>query len=104
MDVGHLLFRRRQELGMTLQDVGDAVGVTKSTVKKWETGYIKNMGRDKLAKLALVLEISPADLVDIPEIQPALSLQDDTGKLYAALSPEDREIVDRVIRGLASKQ
>lgn len=62
--------RRRLELGLTLEQVGDAVGVGKSTVRKWETGSIQNMRRDKIAMLAEVLRISPAELIDIgsPEV------------------------------------
>ena len=45
---------------MTLQEVGDAVGVGKSTVRKWETGMIANMKRDKIAKLAEALGTTPA--------------------------------------------
>ena len=37
------LKRRRLELGMTLEDVGDFVGVGKSTVRKWENGMIDKM-------------------------------------------------------------
>ena len=40
------LYERRKELGLTLEDVGNIVGVTKSTVKKWESGYIENMRRE----------------------------------------------------------
>jgi transcriptional regulator with XRE-family HTH domain len=56
--------KRRLELGLTLEEVGKAVGVSKSTVRKWETGYIGNMKRDKIGKLATVLKISPADSWD----------------------------------------
>ena len=38
---------RRLELGLTLEQVGQKVGVGKSTVRKWETGDIENMKRDK---------------------------------------------------------
>ncbi|MBO5415138.1 MAG: helix-turn-helix transcriptional regulator [Clostridia bacterium] len=31
---------RRLELGLTLEEVANAVGVAKSTVKKWESGQI----------------------------------------------------------------
>lgn len=55
---------RRVALGLTLEQVGDAVGVGKSTVRKWEKGLIKNMGRDKLAALARVLELPPAALIE----------------------------------------
>ena len=40
------LEKRRKELGLTLEEVGNFVGVSKSTVKKWETGFIDNMKRD----------------------------------------------------------
>lgn len=55
---------RRKELGLTLEEVGNKVGVGKSTVRKWETGYISNMGRDKIVALAKVLRISPLDILE----------------------------------------
>lgn len=58
-DVKNYLRLRRKQLGLTLEEVGKAVGVTKSTVRKWETGLIANMRRDKIQKLAEVLQISP---------------------------------------------
>ena len=58
---------RRKELGLTLEEVGNFVGVTKSTVKKWETGYIDNMKRDKIALLSKVLQISPLAIIGISE-------------------------------------
>lgn len=62
-DVGNLILKRRKELGLTLEEVGNAVGVGKSTVKKWETGLISNMRRDKIALLAKVLQIDPTNLI-----------------------------------------
>lgn len=52
--------KRRLELGMTLEEVGNLVGVGKSTVRKWETGDIANMKRDKIVKLADALKVSPS--------------------------------------------
>lgn len=63
MDIGHIINQRRLFLGLTLEDVGNAVGVSKSTVKKWEDGYISNMKRDKISELAKVLKISPVVLI-----------------------------------------
>lgn len=62
-EIANKIKARRQELGLTLEEVGQAVGVGKSTVRKWENGMIKNMGRDKIAKLAAVLQINPVELV-----------------------------------------
>lgn len=48
---------------MTLEQVADIVGVGKSTVRKWETGMITNMKRDKIALLAQALGTTPAYLM-----------------------------------------
>lgn len=53
----------RQEKGLTLEQVADVVGVGKSTVRKWETGMIANMRRDKIADLAKALGTTPAYLM-----------------------------------------
>ena len=60
--------KRRKELGLTLEEVGNMVGVSKSTVKKWENGHIKNMRRDKIQGLANALRVSCTDILSINEI------------------------------------
>lgn len=50
---------RRKELGLTLDEIAAFVGVNKGTVSRWESGGIDNMRRDKIAKLADVLKVSP---------------------------------------------
>ena len=57
----------RQKKGLTLEQVADVVGVGKSTVRKWETGMIANMKRDKIADLAKALGTTPAYLMGWPE-------------------------------------
>ena len=59
------LYERRKELGLTLEEVGNIVGVSKSTVKKWESGYIENMKRDKISLLAKALKVSPLYIMGI---------------------------------------
>ena len=63
MNIGNIINQRRLMLGLTLEEVGNAVGVSKSTVKKWEDGFISNMKRDKIAELAKILKISPVVLI-----------------------------------------
>lgn len=62
-NIGKLISERRKELGLTLEDVGNIVGVGKSTVKKWESGLISNMRRDKISLLAKALQIKPTQLI-----------------------------------------
>ena len=87
----------RLQRQMTLEQVGDIVGVGKSTVRKWETGMIENMKRDKIALLAKALGTTPAYLmgweeeekpsVEITEGEMALlelfrKLPDEAQKMY----------------------
>jgi repressor LexA len=62
MKIGAKLYNRRKELNMTLEDVAKIVGVSKSTVRKWETGYIANMKSDKISLLAKALQV-PAGFI-----------------------------------------
>ena len=62
-NLGAKLHDLRKQNNMTLEEVGNAVGVGKSTVRKWETGEIANMRRDKISKLAEALHTTPAYLM-----------------------------------------
>ena len=63
MEMSEKIALLRKQYSLTLEEVGKAVGVGKSTVRKWETGDIKNMRRDKIAKLAEALHTTPAYLM-----------------------------------------
>ena len=63
-DIGKIIEKRRKELNLTLEQVGNFVGVGKSTVKKWESGSIENMKRDKIALLSKILQIAPTILIN----------------------------------------
>lgn len=122
MKVNELISNRRKELGLTLEEVANKVGVSKSTVKKWESGFIKNMRRDKMALLADALQISPMDLLEDdnddanngyytdPEVaQIAEELRTDPNRriLFDAtrdLSKADIDIVLNLIDGLKAKE
>ena len=58
------LKERRLSLNLTLEQVGNFVGVGKSTVRKWENGLINNIGSDKIQKYAQILQISPLDIIN----------------------------------------
>ena len=65
---------RRKELGMTLEEVAQIVGVGKSTVRKLEIGLIANMKRDKIALLAKALRVDPDFILGIaPEAKAPLN-------------------------------
>ena len=100
---------QRESLRLTLEDVGNYVGVGKSTVRKWENGMINNMGRAKILQispLALIGEVeteSPewADKQDVIDIEKALKLNT-TAISYDGieLTEDEKEKVDAIIRSV----
>ncbi len=67
MDTKDILKQKRLELGLTYEELGNLVGVGKSTVRKWETGMIDNMRRDNIIALSKALNVSPTVLMGLDE-------------------------------------
>ena len=116
MEMYQKIKNRRAELGLTLEEIGNYVGVGKSTVRKWESGQIANMRRDKIAKLAEVLEVSPAYLMGWKEEQPTTTkddellkvLQSNPTKLMLAewicqLNEEQLQMVEGILQAVIGK-
>lgn len=62
-NMGERIHALRIHKDMTLQELGDKVGVGASTVRKWETGYIKTLRTDKVKKLAAALDTTTSYLM-----------------------------------------
>lgn len=74
-EIGKRIRALRLEKRLTLEEVGNYVGVSKTTVKKWEDGVIQNMRTDKVTKLAKCLGVTEGYLLGYddepkPEIIP----------------------------------
>lgn len=67
MEIKDILKSRRIELRLTQDDIANKIGVSKATVSRWESGNISNMRRDRIAKLAEILQISPAVIIGIKD-------------------------------------
>lgn len=106
---------QRESLKLTLEDVGNYVGVGKSTVRKWENGMINNMGRDKILKYAKILQISPLALIGEVETEaPDWATKEDAIDIEKALklntaaisydgielTEDEKEKVDAIIRSV----
>lgn len=63
MEIGEKIHRLRIENDLTLEELGNKIGVGKSTVRKWEKGIIANMRRDKISAIANALGTTPAYLM-----------------------------------------
>lgn len=67
-EVKDIIRNRRLELGLTMKEVAEAVGVSEGTVSRWEAGNISNMKRNRIAALAKVLNISPSIIMGFDEL------------------------------------
>lgn len=95
MNTSNIIRDRRNELGLTLKEVADYVGVSEGTVSRWESGDIANMKRSRINSLAEVLNISPLVLIGqekAPAENDKREVNDDDIKF--ALFGGDSEITD----------
>lgn len=92
----------RQAKGLTLEQVALVVGVGKSTVRKWETGMIANMRRDKIAALAKALGTTPAYLMGWEDdVEEQKNLSNDE---KVSLTDEEKILLDLFNRVPEDKQ
>ena len=92
---------RRLTLEMSYQDLSDATQISKSTLQRYETGYIKKVPINQIEILAKALHTTPSYLMgwDAPA-SPSLSLtqQEETHiKKYRQLDADGKEEIDDII-------
>ena len=105
MDIGSRIKKRRIEIGLTLKDIASALNIAESTVSRYESKDIQNMGIDKVKDLAEVLKCTPAYLMGWEE-KPSLLTADDARliKKYHRLSDANKQVVLNLIDSLLAAQ
>ena len=78
MTMGDRIHTLRKDNGLTLEDIGRAAGVAKSTVRKWESGSITSIRTDKVQKVAAALGTT---------LEYLLNGVEDSGALYKNMEP-----------------
>lgn len=66
------VFRTRDQL--SLETIGDAVGVSKSTVSRWETGVIKKISLEKQERLSDLFSIDVPEYLEHHFFKPVLGV------------------------------
>lgn len=108
MSLGTLISESRKNKGMTMQELGKAVGVQASAVNKWEKGIVSNIKQSTLIKIAEVLEIDMdlmfseafATSYDSKAIQLANELYEE----FSTLNQSNQAAVRMMIRALNDAQ
>lgn len=62
-DIRNRIFQKKSELNLSYQDMSEKTGLSKSTLQRYITGDIRNLGLDKLEILAKSLDVTPSYLM-----------------------------------------
>ncbi len=92
MSLSEVLKKRRSELGYTLLEIADKMGVSEATVQRWESGNIKSLRQGRIAQLAEVLSVSPAYLMGWEEKNETPDIE----ALKVALFSGNSEVTDEM--------
>jgi len=89
MALGRIIRKKREQLRLTLDEVGSKTGFSKPYLSTIETGKVKNPPSDQLLrKLEQVLEFEPGLLLHIAHMQ---SLPSDVREKYESAEAETRK-------------
>ena len=88
--IAQRIAQRRKELNLSLQDIANIAGISRSTLQRYESGAIKNIPLQRLEGLAVALKTTPewilgTDYVDLYYASGDLVRNAD----WLAPSPED---------------
>lgn len=100
MTLGERIKIARKRLGKTQQEIGDAFDITDKAVSAWERDPKSKPEFEKLPKLARVLKVPLAWLVDGTGDPPP---EDNLLVRIEALSAADRAYVDTMVEALQAK-
>lgn len=110
-EICEIMKQRREDLGLTLDDVAQQVGVNQSTVSRWESGQIEEMKRGKVEKLADALKLSPAMLMgwddylklNSEQVELILNYNKMTDSLKARLLAYSQMLIDTLSEKISDK-
>lgn len=97
MTTGERIRARRKELGITADILAEKIGVSRSTVFRWENGSIEKLPIDKLVPIARVLQTTVGYLMgwDDNKQVPAFGAKDgyeEEAIQYFESLPEDKKL------------
>lgn len=87
--------QRREELGLSLEEVGEKLGVHRSTVLRYESGGIKRIPPATIEKLARILKTTPEFLTGWEgEFDPEIKV---LARKIQKLSQSNRELLRGIV-------
>lgn len=93
MTIGERIKNRRESLGLTLEQVGDYIGVGRATVLRYENNSI-DIKRTMAIKLSEVLKTTPSYIMGWDDNVLPSNTQLQAAQKMPALSPLEEEIIE----------
>ena len=119
MHVGDRIKSRRQELGLSVDDVASALGKNRATIYRYESNDIENFPTSVLEPLSVILDTSPAYLMgwtdnvhgfptdaEITSLDDADTIIFDGGKAYDAskLTDKAQQDIDDILSKIGAEE
>ena len=110
---GKNILEARKNAGLTMEELGKMVGVSRATIKRYESGEIANIPDDKIEKIAKATKVSEAFLMGWDTLKKgnaafhARILKDaelqELIKDFLMLDKTDQELITNMIQSLTRK-
>ena len=110
---GKNILEARKNAGLTMEELGKMVGVSRATIKRYESGEIANIPDDKIEKIAKATKVSEAFLMGWDTLKKenaafhARILKDAELqgfiKDFLTLDKTDQELINNMIQSLKRK-
>jgi len=94
MTIGERISKKRQELGLTADEVAEKLGKSRATVYRYENGEIESLPTTVLEPLAKVLRTTPAFLMGWTDNSGDNLSEQTEKKSVSELSKTDREALE----------
>lgn len=111
---GLRIMQARKNAGLTLEELGSVVGVSRATIKRYETGEISNIPSDKIEKIAKATNVTESyimgweTLVEDNAVFHASILKNvellEMIEKFMKLSQADKMIINTMIQSLSEKK
>lgn len=90
--------KKRKEAGLTVQDAAESVGISRSTLYRYENGELQNMPSKTLQALARLYQTTPSYLLGWEEKEDFSYVE--TFKVSRPLTSDERKKVESFIKVL----
>ena len=101
--MGERIRMLREQHGLTMEALGNMLGIKKAAINKYENGSVENIKRSTIKEMARIFGVSPCFLMWGEEMEATKLSSDETTLLesYRALNAAGQSIALNTVKGLA---